>query len=103
VARYHRRYDPKEREASLKMLREVAKILRERSVSAPLLLDTEDGGQTEEQRKRLFFERHNDKRNNLHFNLGWPWKEIPTAATAWKAQEALLRSEPYVQIERMKH
>lgn len=49
---------------------------------------------TEAQRNRIRdLEAH---RNRLHYELGWPWREIPTAKATFLAEEELYATEPYV-------
>lgn len=103
VRSYHRPYDAKEREESLKMLQRIAKILHDRRATGRLFPANRVGEEAEEERKKLFFERHNEQRNDMHFRLGWPWGELPTAKTAWEATERLLAAEPYVQTKEGNH
>lgn len=103
MRRYHRPFDPKEYKESLKMFRRISEILRTLSDPIPLLVPDGEMEQTEEERKRIFVERHNEQRNDMHFRLGWPWGELPTANTAWEATERLLATEPYVQTKEGNH
>ena len=100
---YHKPYDAKEREESLKMLQRIAKILHERRVASRIFPADRVVEVVEHERKKLFFERHNEQRNDMHFRLGWPWGELPTAKTAWEATERLRAIEPYVQTREGNH
>jgi len=88
VRRYHRKIDPEEHQRSLDMLRKVALLLAEREVQPQLLsLDKPHEQEAETTfEEQEFVAGHNAKRYHMHFVLGWPWEELPTATTALKAR-----------------
>ncbi|MEX0909921.1 MAG: hypothetical protein WDZ75_01370 [Candidatus Paceibacterota bacterium] len=87
--RYHRPYDHEEYTSFQEMYREVDRRIKETSVQPHLLSvgknesdESEIGETTRSPEEEVFVENHNQKRNDMHFEKGWPWEDLPTALTA---------------------
>ncbi|MEX0933280.1 MAG: hypothetical protein WDZ74_00860 [Candidatus Paceibacterota bacterium] len=91
MSRNRRRYNAKKHKESLDLLHKVGERLDEirqkASGEVPLFSLEEDevekGARSPEEKELV--EKHNQNRNYMHFVNKWPWRDLPTAATALKA------------------
>lgn len=96
MPRSGRKFNAKDYMASLKMLQEVARRRAEMDAQFPLFFADKDeiGEEETTPAERTLVEEHTLKRNWMHFEKGYPWGELPTAATRLRKHREL-EADPF--------